>query len=101
MFVCMPVCVFDFVWRTLQIASEKATPKHSEHVSLEDFFFRLFFFAPLPVWFRAARYKLPLWERAFPANGLRWPDRRALGDEGEPWAWFQSVPGLAFVHSEW
>lgn len=98
-FVCVPMCVFDFVWRTLQIASEK--PHQNTACTCPQRTLFPFFFSSLPVWFRAARYKLSLWERAFPANGLCWPDRRALGDEGEPWAWFQSVPGLSFVHSEW
>lgn len=80
--VCVRAVVFDFVWRTLQIASEKATPKHGVHVSSEEVFFFFFLFPPL--WFRASSIKLPLWEPAFPAlprAGCARPE--GFGDEGE------------------
>lgn len=103
-FVCLRMCVFDFVWRTLQIASEKPHQNTASTCPQRRVFFFASFFPPStsPFWFRASRYKLPLWEPAFPAlphAGCARPE--GFGDEGEPWAWFQSVPGLSFVHSEW
>lgn len=80
MCLCARMCVFDFVWRTLQIASEKphqntacTWPQRSS--------FSFFFF---PRCFQASRFKLPLWEPAFPALPRADCARlEGFGDEGE------------------
>lgn len=59
-FACVRVWVFDFVWRTLQIASEKPHQNTARTCPKR----RIFFF-PLRSW--ASGFKLPLWEPAFPS----------------------------------